>query len=651
MFHIGRETMKIKIAGYRNIDELEYEIESKKINMLFGVSGSGKSSIAMALCSDDLEFNKKVDFHGESHVLIDGEPTNSENVMIYNSDCVGNYFIDEGQGTVFNILIDDDNDLNKEQIKFDNYMERFRTAIDSYDSVYRNLKELSSNFVGALTSKDELRSSSKIKQLESSLRGKGNTHVVREINAMESTKLDWIIQGSTFIEDDCKCPFCLKKINKQRINKIKLFSEFDSKNMKLIREKKNYFSFIAIKPTYTENGIKKLSNELRKVAIAVNEYEKLKEKIKNLDSNIDSVKVKEFVVKQEMFQFFPNLEKIVEMLNRNISNINNKNEKLNLKTKEILSRKIKGLNEKILMLGVPYQIEAQYKRNIIKSYKLKLVKDVSERDRRKSLSNGERNLIAFLIFAHDISKNGKDKICIIDDPVSSYDEHRRKLIYEYIKEILKDITVIVLSHDSVFARIAVNDKANKSIGSIDYFENSNGKVELINITKNDFMKFDEFMIGRINEANDYYKKIINIRMLYEGIHGHIYGYLSEILHLKNRNQLDNWLCNLKKTEIEILKRIKLEKGVNIPSFKDEFIEGIDTSDYSLIEKAALVREHISKTPSHFRNELNHILHVNDRQIICLNPHKYSFCSETTRIQISDMITKITSKLPNNSVIQ
>jgi wobble nucleotide-excising tRNase len=644
--------MKAEVRGYRNITGLEYEIDNKKINMLFGVSGSGKSSIAMALCSDDLEFNKKVDYFGETHVFIDGEPANKEQVMVFNSECVNNYFVSEDEGSVFRILIDDENELIKEQVRFDKYMERFKTAIDSYDNLYKNLKELSSNFVGTLTSKDQLRSSSKIRQIETSLNGKGNTRIVKEINNMDYVKLNWIIQGNDLIEGDSKCPFCLKKINKKRISKIKLYSEFDTKNLKLVKDKEIYFSYVGIsKLSYTENGIKKLSSELQKVAIAVYEYEKLKDIFKNIDGDLDLKSIKKFEIKQEMYQFFPNLEKIVVMLNQNITNIKEKTMNLNFKTKEVLSRKIKGLNEKIIMLGIPYQIEVQYKKDKTKSYKLKLIKDQSEIDRRKSLSNGERNLIAFLIFALDVSKNGKDKLCIIDDPVSSYDEHRRKLIYEYIKEILSDITVLVLSHDSVFARIAANDRSSKLIGSINYFENTEGKVELIKITEDDFMRFDDFLFNRINETEDYYKKIINLRMLYEGSRGHVYNYLSKIIHHKGRTQIDAWLNAISKTETEILERIEKEKMISIPPFDDKFLERVDMSSYSLIEKAALVREYLPTTHSHFRNELNHIMHINDRHIICLNPHKYSFCSEKTRNQISKEITKISSNIIHNTVSQ
>lgn len=55
--------MKINLSNYKNIESLEFEIEDNKINHIFGISGSGKSSIAQALAfkvnSDDVKVGKK----------------------------------------------------------------------------------------------------------------------------------------------------------------------------------------------------------------------------------------------------------------------------------------------------------------------------------------------------------------------------------------------------------------------------------------------------------------------------------------------------------------------------------------------------------------------------------------------------------------
>ncbi|MBQ6216213.1 MAG: hypothetical protein IJK53_02410 [Erysipelotrichaceae bacterium] len=79
--------MKIKISGYKNIESLEMYIDDYKINMLFGMSGSGKSSIAEALQKKDLEENCTLGKNIKQEILINGEE-NSSNVLIYNNEIV-----------------------------------------------------------------------------------------------------------------------------------------------------------------------------------------------------------------------------------------------------------------------------------------------------------------------------------------------------------------------------------------------------------------------------------------------------------------------------------------------------------------------------------------------------------------------------------
>lgn len=635
--------MKVEIEGYRNIEKLEYEITDNKINMLFGVSGSGKSSIAMAIRQEDRGFNRKVDFLGDTKILINGAETDNGKVMVFDSKSVDKYIREEDDGTVFNILIDDENELAKEQEKFDKYMIRFRNVIATNEDRYTELKKISTDLVGKLSLKGEIRASAKIKKLEENLSGKSTARIVSEMNAIDPDRLEWIIEGSNLLEEDHECPFCLKKMSKKRISKVKRYSEFDTKNLKLVRDKISKFSELGIKkPTYTQLGIKRLSDEMGRVAISVREFEKIKDIIDDIDNEKQLENIKEIAVEIEIYDYFPDLRYIIRGLNKNLDNIRNKTKKLNSATKSVLLRRTSEINKQILSLGIPYQIEIKYKKNKINSYKLKLNTDGKEEDRKKSLSTGERNLIAFLIFTLDVKKNGNDKLCIIDDPISSYDEHRRKLIYDHIKKNLRDATVLMLSHDSVFARIAAYEKSKKVIGSINYFDNNNGDFEFIEITKDDFKKFDDFIIERVNESDDYYQKIINLRMLYEGGRSHVYNYLSKVLHFESEENMHRWLTEIKKTEEYIIEEIFSKNGVSVPKYEEGLLTKIAISNYSLLERAALAREQMPRKASCIRNELNHIIHVGDRQIVCLNPHKYSFCSNRTKNQVDLIIDKLIS---------
>lgn len=97
---------------------------------------------------------------------------------------------------------------------------------------------------------------------------------------------------------------------------------------------------------------------------------------------------------------------------------------------------------------------------------------------------------------------------------------------------------------------------------------------------------------------------------------------------------------INKSEQDILKKIKDEHYIDLVEYKYVPKENLSTDQFSLVEKAGLVRELIKKEPSKIRNELNHIMHVGDRQTICLNPHKYSFCSDYTMSAITHELNKL-----------
>ena len=75
--------MKINISNYKNIEELKLEIEDNKVNHIFGISGSGKSSIAKALSSqvtdDDVKVGKKIE---ECIIKVDDKEVNCSNFSI-----------------------------------------------------------------------------------------------------------------------------------------------------------------------------------------------------------------------------------------------------------------------------------------------------------------------------------------------------------------------------------------------------------------------------------------------------------------------------------------------------------------------------------------------------------------------------------------
>lgn len=79
--------MLIHIENYRNIDLLDLEIEDKKPNYLFGVCGSGKSSIVLATSKERAPSDTTIGKDpSETIVQVNGADGVMNNVRVYNAE-------------------------------------------------------------------------------------------------------------------------------------------------------------------------------------------------------------------------------------------------------------------------------------------------------------------------------------------------------------------------------------------------------------------------------------------------------------------------------------------------------------------------------------------------------------------------------------
>src|SRR5690606_7776953 len=159
----------------------------------------------------------------------------------------------------------------------------------------------------------------------------------------------------------------------------------------------------------------------------------------------------------ELTQIKKNLSRLKSEMKKTIAN--NKNE----------------INNQLKLFGINYKVvEKPLKPNEKKAaFILKHNNDQNEIDRSKHLSTGEKNIFALILFL----VRTKTKNLIIDDPASSFDSNRRKIIYDLIIKKSTKRTVLLLSHDEVFIKFAVKSKYidnNDRIGDIKYISNYTG---------------------------------------------------------------------------------------------------------------------------------------------------------------------------------
>lgn len=640
--------MQIKIDNYKNIGHLEYEIIDNSINFLIGISGSGKSSIGQALVNEDPIFNKKVDADNDPVILLDGKVPVYNEVLIFNQERCNWYLSDEKNTNehVFNVFVDDDNQYQKVRLGLNDAIASLKQELERCQEISNALTDLGS--LGSLNKDNEFKKTSKIKKIRDEYHSQSNKKILEQIANMGSDKYNWIINGKSYIHDDL-CPYCEQKLSQERIDQIHELSVFDGKAVKALEGATEKLQKVKLNIQPNSKGLDDLYDGLKRGIIANRMFADIADVVREIDNgNILIKNIKKFSVDDSFYYFFPSLKDPIEKFNKSIGDVKHTYSIMINKTKRILSRRLKKINDSIRKLGIPYQITAEYKNKVIDNYKLILDRDASEDDRKRSLSNGERSLVSLIMFLQACRAYESKKLIIIDDPVSSFDEYRRQGIYDILKEMTEELTctMLVLSHDSVFAKFAVKgrrrSRRSKLVGKIDYIDNLSSNLKVTPINEDDFNSLDYYVKNRIRSITDYFQTIINLRVLYENNpRSNKYRYLSCILHSILNNDVSA-LEEVNENEIiaEINNDIGEKKTTLIPYSRD-LVENIDVSHYCLFEKCALMRELLELQDvknqinrnglswRYYKNEMSNMIHLNSKLYIGLDPYKFNLCSSQT----------------------
>ncbi len=433
-----------------------------------------------------------------------------------------------------------------------------------------------------------------------------------------------------------------------RKNQVAAIMSINLDNYKLLYEHEEKFAQFGIElPKYSKiSELDKLKDSLIKLNQVKNELTDILETICINDyGNLHLSNFQKIKCSPDFKRMLPDVYDIITKLNADIIKIRIKVARLCNETFKLIKGNLKKLNDSLVELSIPYRFDFPEYNSISKTANVVLthIEDKDNKDRRNYLSHGEKNILALLLFIYSC----KEDIVIIDDPASSTDENKRKVILNIIEKTQKNETYIILSHDQVFIKYAVLSKydsrhPNNQIGLIGCMENINSKCTIKNIRKDSFDKLEDQIIKHIKKEENmpYYRLIINMRLLAEikcRYNQKIYGYLSAILHEETRDGIYSALekseifgeASVEEKESEILKLIS-EKcfKISLTPVPEDFKDGLNFSDLTDFEKAIWIREQKrkergKKRKSEFEKELDDIVHLNNSYCISLDPYKYN----------------------------
>ena len=658
--------MKINIRNYKNIEDLNLEIKDNKVNHIFGISGSGKSSIAQALsyqvADDDVKVGRKSE---DCIVKVNDKEVDCSNFSIFDLDSSQNLIFNNGQDeNIYEILFSDNKDLletiedcNLLLNKFENfknilleYKNKIDTVISHFDV---KLKSNNTAFSGT----------SKLVKLTNELSSIKSSKFITTINKKGPDFITWLKSGKNY-EVDNICPYCEKRISERRDKFITEIIKLTPKNFEIITKDNHFLEEVGIKtPNYRYSReverAKKEIIDLYSFRDYINSIIELFEDYKT--SKLDINKIQQIKISKKFEKIFPNQIEMINEINSCLKQIKIKLGKIKIASNKIIKTNKNRINKYLSLMGIPYEFcESSF--DVDKqtaSYYLFLKEDEEKKDRRKGLSYGERNIISLIFFL----LGNKNKTLLIDDPASSYDEYRRSLMFKMLYEFKNDRTIILFSHDQVFVKFATiyknSNKKNESktnrfikenTGCILQYSNYQHKSLLKEINFNDFNPLCNQVVEFIKDKNlSYYRKIINIRILSEidknksSKFKNIYNYCSAVLHNIKREDIYNELNELNICEQDIINSILDNYHINIETIPNDYFKDFNISELSNFEKIYYYREVIGKYSFVYakildlkdfqkedidllKTEFDNIVHLNDRLFVSLNPYKFDYFS-------------------------
>lgn len=633
--------MKFTIKNFNNIKCLEdVEIEDGKINFIYGISGSGKSSIAKGLTYTEEQLQKHKTFGCDE----DPKIINSNDFRVFNDNSIQKYIFERKSDGLYDVIKQETEEMRKIRMEIDeiirsNEISTLKETIDIFSSNFLVLLDklkLKINKGG-----NKFTSNKMTKELSS------DKDYTKKNDDLDLKHKKWIKDGKSYCKDET-CPFCFQKIDELNLSKIQeILDELPEEVYTIIENSECLEKMhISLNPDdlYLKNNRVEIKEKLEELLTIEKDCSKIKNFLNINISDDDSFKDKDYLqLNESTINYFKenynlDIEKSLNSIQKNSEIYLQKKQEYNNKFKSSIRRNLKKINMHIENFGIKYQFETKNIDSIInnENYVLKHINSLDEINVGDYLSSGEKNIIALILFLYEEPND-----IIIDDPASSFDEYRRDKILDLIIDYhsKNKNTIIICSHDQIFLKfIKLKFKGNKK----DYF----GKI--YHLTNNDSLKTElkeinpvlhiKLLVEHIQdniekifkEKYDYFRIIINLRLLAElsDTKSEEYSYLSALLHNKNISE------DIRDNAIKkILDFIPIKNNDWKEKFKKDLETNMDNqnnhevqlTDFSNFEKICYIREKITNQDE--RKELNNIIHFNEGLVHMLNPFIFDFQSE------------------------
>lgn len=527
---------QVKLKNCNSIAEGEIQIEPDKLNVKYGINGTGKTTIAKALkaSEDNEELQELKSYFATDPANVSITPAFSK-ILVFDEEFVNQVVFKEDEviENSFEVFLKTPNyDAKKE--KLDNHLLALhRIIID--DNEISAIKELLNRVNGKFkrTSTGKLNKTGAFKSILS----KQNIYNVpkeldgyqiffenRDINI---SWIDWKNKGDEYDIGE-KCPYCIEKIDRPAHDKRKeifknTYSKADSQNLKeildLLESLEDYIKaekykelISCIKEDTPEDVISAIIDKLTvEIDLLVKRFDAIEDfgrrKLAIADISNIEVQIQEMVIPEMLFEILGS-ERTNSVFNRVNEKVNSLLAELGLLKKEMgelkgimnatITKSQEDINEFLKTAGINYElvIIAEDESNSKTILKQCFTEERTEVTKiRNHLSWGEKNAFSLILFMYYANMQNPDLI-ILDDPISSFDSNKKyAILHRMFKNIGKrDIslagkTVLLLTHDfEPITDFLVVGKLDSEQAVASFIWNEGGIVKEKNIDTNSDIK-------------------------------------------------------------------------------------------------------------------------------------------------------------------
>lgn len=573
--------MEIEIKYCNNINDGKITIFENRLNVKYALNGTGKTTISKAielsLKGDNLDALKPFAYTNIAKIkpAISGLPDNCK-CIVFNENYVGSYVFqpDEIIKNSFEIFIKTPA-YEKNQKDIADLISKTKDLFKE-DSVADNLLKILNKYIDDL--KPTKTGYSKAGVFGKGL-AKGNkvSNIPDELNVYEpfiksKNSVDWLSwqqKGTSFneISNDI-CPYCSNtNFNEKKKLVKKLNDTYDSKYVKHIEEMLSVLKQLepwlsedannkieSIKSSAIglsdeqENFISQLNEQINLLIKKLNDLRNLSyETIKNLEQLEADLNNKQIQIE---FLGYLNSEKmknqidiINESIKKTLENVGQLKGAVN-KEKQEIAKNVgmyeKEINDFLSYAGYSYEVKIGENYTMHFNYK-GAPEQILDKEINSSLSYGERNAFALVLFMYDALDKNPDLV-ILDDPISSFDNDKKFAILHKLftgQNSLNKKTVLLLTHD--FSTIIDTKKVLSDIfqPKCYFLTNINNELFEKEIKNEDMKACNQIFQSNIENSNDLLIKLIFLRRLLEILgkkNSNEYEIVSNVFHKRETPQ-------------------------------------------------------------------------------------------------------------------